>query len=71
METFVENLAGELIKKAAYVSVPGNPLGMSDYYNTKIKHLRDAIILLEVQIREYEKECNKWREYEERDKNAL
>ena len=64
METFIENSAQKLIKESTCVPIPDNQLGMSDYYNKKISYLRDAINLLETQIKEYLRERSTWDVYE-------
>lgn len=60
METHNEHLARNYIVESSNIQIPSNQLGMSDYYNVKIKYLRDAINLLELQIKEYSKERNIW-----------
>ena len=60
METYNEQTARNYIVESSNIQIPSNQLGMSDYYNVKIKYLKDAINLLEIQIKEYSKERSMW-----------
>jgi hypothetical protein len=60
METHNEHLARDYILESSNTQIPSNQLGMTDYYNVKIRYLRDAINLLELQIKEYLRERSMW-----------